>query len=232
MSSLESHVRRSGEPSARRDRPARALSLRDRAYAEIKRRINCLAYAPGAYINEAQVSRDLKLGRTPVHHAIDRLQLEGLVSVIPRKGVIVQAVSLDTILQIVDLRHLNEPYGVALAVERATAQEIRAMRQILQDAPALIRVRDREALMNLDRAFHQAIAQAARHPILGELLSSLHERSLRFWFISLGDDLQLRRVNDEHHAVLDAIAARDKEAAMAAMRAHIDSFRSNIMRTI
>jgi DNA-binding GntR family transcriptional regulator len=226
MSSLDSRARRPA------DAPARAIPLRDRAYAEIKRRINCLAYAPGAYINEAQVSRELKLGRTPVHHALDRLRLEGLVSVIPRKGVIVQAVSLDTILQIIDLRHLNEPYGVALAVERGTAQDIHAMRQILHEAPALIRVRNREALMNLDRAFHHAIAQAARHPILGELLSALHERSLRFWFISLGDDLQLRRVNDEHHAVLDAIAARDKDAATGAMRAHIDSFRSNIMRTI
>jgi DNA-binding GntR family transcriptional regulator len=226
MSSLDSRARRPA------DAPARAIPLRDRAYAEIKRRINCLAYAPGAYINEAQVGRELKLGRTPVHHALDRLRLEGLVSVIPRKGVIVQAVSLDTILQIIDLRHLNEPYGVALAVERATAQDIHVMRQILHEAPALIRVRNREALMNLDRAFHHAIAQAARHQILGELLSSLHERSLRFWFISLGDDLQLRRVNDEHHAVLDAIAARDKDTATAAMRAHIDSFRSNIMRTI
>jgi len=93
---------------------------------------------PGAYINEAQVSRELKLGRTPVHHALDRLQLEGLVSVIPRKGVIVQAVSLDAILQIIDLRHLNEPYGVQLAVARATSQDIQAMRQILQEAPALI----------------------------------------------------------------------------------------------
>ncbi len=226
MSQVQSPARRAA------DAPARTVSLRDKAYAEIKRRINCLDYAPGAYINEAQVSRELKLGRTPVHHALDRLRLEGLVSVIPRKGVIVQAVSLDTILQIIDLRLLNEPYGVALAVERAIPQDIHLMRQILQEAGALIRGRNREALINLDRAFHHAIAQAARHPILGELLGALHERSLRFWFISLSDDLQLRRVNDEHRAVLDAIAARDRDAATAAMHAHINSFRSNIMRTI
>ena len=128
MSQMQSPARRAA------DAPARKVSLRDRAYAEIKRRINCLNYAPGAYINEAQVSRELKLGRTPVHHALDRLQLEGLVSVIPRKGVIVQAVSLDAILQIIDLRHLNEPYGVQLAVARATGQDIQAMRTNLQEA--------------------------------------------------------------------------------------------------
>jgi DNA-binding GntR family transcriptional regulator len=66
MSQMQSPARRLA------DSPARKVSLRDRAYAEIKRRINCLNYAPGAYINEAQVSRELKLGRTPVHHALDR----------------------------------------------------------------------------------------------------------------------------------------------------------------
>ena len=66
------------------------LSLRDRAYAEIKRRINRMDYRPGAYLNEAQISRVLKIGRTPVHQALDRLMLDGQVQVIPRKGVIVE----------------------------------------------------------------------------------------------------------------------------------------------
>jgi len=63
-----------------------SLSLRDQAYFEIKRRINRLEYRPGAYLNEAQISRPLKIGRTPVHQALDRLMLEGLVQVIPRKS--------------------------------------------------------------------------------------------------------------------------------------------------
>ena len=62
-------------------------SLREQAYVEIKRRINRLEYRPGAYLNEALISRQLKIGRTPVHQALDRLMLEGLVQVIPRKGV-------------------------------------------------------------------------------------------------------------------------------------------------
>jgi DNA-binding GntR family transcriptional regulator len=65
-------------------------SLREQAYLEIKRRINRLEYRPGAYLNEALISRQLKIGRTPVHQALDRLMLEGLVQVIPRKGVVVQ----------------------------------------------------------------------------------------------------------------------------------------------
>jgi DNA-binding GntR family transcriptional regulator len=208
------------------------LSLRERAYGEIKRRINRLEYQPGAYINEARVCEDLRIGRTPVHQALDRLMLEGMVQVIPRKGVIVQPISLEQVLQIIEARIVNEVHCVTLAADRAAAEDVAELQAILQGAPALIRARDREGLMNLDRAFHNRIALAARNPVLADLLTSLHERALRFWFISLSDDLQLRRVNEEHRAILDGIAARDAAAAAAAMRAHIESFRKNIARSI
>jgi DNA-binding GntR family transcriptional regulator len=208
------------------------LSLRDRAYSEIKRRINRMDYRPGAYLNEAQISRALKIGRTPVHQALDRLMLEGLVQVIPRKGVIVESISVDQIMQIIDVRLVNELYCVELAVERATSQELAGMRELLQTAGPLIHARDRERLMNLDRAFHHRISQAARNPVLSDTLATLHERSLRFWFISLGDDLQLRRVDEEHREILDAMARRDRAGSIEAMRAHIESFLKNIMRSI
>ena len=86
--------------------------------------------------------------------------------------------------------------------------------------------------MNLDRAFHWQISRAARNPILAEVLTMLHERSLRFWFISLGDDLQLRRIHQEHCDVLDALAQRDRGSAIAAMRDHIVSSRQHIIRAI
>jgi len=213
-------------------KPAASLSLRDRAYAEIKRRINRLEYRPGAYLNEAQVSNELGLGRTPVHQALGRLMLEGIVRVMPRKGVIVQPISLDEVLQIIDVRLINEPHCVALAVERATSHDIAEMRRIMHDANALTRIRDREGLMNLDRSFHNLISRAAKNPVLADVLRSLHERSLRFWFLSLGDDLHLRRVNDEHRAILHGIAARDRNAAVNAMVAHINLFRDNIMRSV
>jgi DNA-binding GntR family transcriptional regulator len=208
------------------------LSLRDRAYLEIKRRINRLEFRPGDYLNEAQISRTLRIGRTPVHQALDRLMLEGLVQVIPRKGVVVQPISLDQVLNILEMRLLNEPYCVGLAVERAIPQDLERMRAILNSATQLIKSRNREELMNLDRAFHYQISASARNPVLSDLIAMLHERSLRFWFISMNDDLQLRRIHQEHRDVLDAIERRDRDGAMAAMRVHIESSRQHIARTI
>jgi GntR family transcriptional regulator, rspAB operon transcriptional repressor len=223
------------QPKVQRQLPRGAAtppSLRDQAYAEIKRRINRLEYCPGAYLNEAQISRHLKIGRTPVHQALDRLMLEGLVQVIPRKGVMVQTVSLDQVLDILEARLVNEPYCASLAAELATSQDIARMQQLFASAAPLIRARDREKLMNLDRAFHRLISDAARNSIVADILTMLHERSLRFWFIAFADDLQLRRIDDEHRAILSAIKQRNGAEAEAAMRAHIESSRNHIMRAI
>jgi DNA-binding GntR family transcriptional regulator len=208
------------------------LSLRDQAYFEIKRRINRLEYRPGTYLNEAQITRQLNIGRTPVHQALDRLMLEGLVQVIPRKGVVVQSISLNEVLSILEVRLLNELYCVELAVERATMLEVARLQEIVRNASALTRSRDREKLMDGDRQFHRQITDSARNPVLADLLKMLHERSLRFWFIAFGDDLQLHRIDDEHRAIAAALARRDKSDAVAAMRAHIESSRDHIMRAI
>jgi len=208
------------------------LSLRDQAYFEIKRRINRLEYRPGTYLNEAQITRQLNIGRTPVHQALDRLMLEGLVQVIPRKGVVVQSISLNEVLSILEVRLVNELYCVELSVERATMLEVARLHEIVRNASALTRSRDREKLMDSDRQFHRQITDSARNPVLADLLKMLHERSLRFWFIAFGDDLQLQRIDDEHRAIGAALARRDKGGAVAAMRAHVESSRDHIMRAI
>lgn len=208
------------------------VSLRTQAYLEIKRRINRLEYRPGAYLNEAQISRQLDIGRTPVHQALDRLMLEGLVQVIPRKGVVVQSISLEEVLQILEVRLVNEVHCVELAAERATSQQITAMQALLSSSEPVTRARDRERLMVLDQDFHRMISDAARNSVIADILRTLHDRSLRFWFIAVGDDLQLRRIAEEHRAIVAAIKQRNRRQAAVAMRAHIQSSRDHIMRAI
>jgi DNA-binding GntR family transcriptional regulator len=204
------------------------LSLRDQAYSAVKRRIITMRYRPGEYLNEARISDDLGIGRTPVHQALDRLRLEGMVDIIPRKGVIVRPVSLDEVLELIEIRLVNEPYCAALAARRATSEEIAAMQAVLTRTDEHITAHDLEALMDLDREFHMGISRAAKNRVLAELLLQLHERSLRFWFISLNDPHHLLQVRREHGEVLQAIAERDCDAAAVTIRAHIESFRNTI----
>ena len=178
------------------------------------------------------ISEQLGIGRTPVHQALDRLMLEDMVEVIPRKGVIVRPVSLDEVLQLVEVRLVNETHCAMLAAERATEAEIGALGATLAPTQRLIDRRDIEGLMMLDRDFHAGISAAARNRVLANILLTLHERSLRFWFISLSDEAHLIEVRDQHVEIHAAIRARDGAKASKAMRAHIELFRQNIMKSV
>jgi len=216
----------SGTP-ARTEAPA-TTSLRDRAYDTIKHRIITCAFRPGEYINELQLSTLLKIGRTPVHQALDRLMIEGMVEVIPRKGVIVKPVSLNEVLQIIEVRLINEPFGARLAAEKASDADLADLADVLDRAKQWVAARNVEKLMLLDREFHLLIARAAKNEVLIELLRSLHERSLRFWFISLNAPTQHETVQKEHSTIFTAIRQRDPDGAETAMRRHIESFRINV----
>jgi DNA-binding GntR family transcriptional regulator len=209
-----------------------ASSLLETAYEKIKQRITACEFRPGDCLNEAELSERLGIGRTPVHQAIDRLMIEGLVQVMPRKGIIVKPISLDEALQTIEVRLLNESYCVRLAADRATAAEMDELTAILDRAEKELETRDGERLMQLDRDFHGVIARSARNPVLTELLGRLHDRSLRFWILSLNTPGHHLSVQQQHLAILAAIRNRDPNGAAQAMRAHIDAFRRNLLQTL
>jgi GntR family transcriptional regulator, rspAB operon transcriptional repressor len=205
-------------------------SLKERAYAEIKHRVITCTFKPGEELSESAVANLLKIGRTPVHQAFDRLHIEGLVDVQPRKGIVVRPINLDEVIEIIETRLLNESFAVRLAAERASSTEIMAIRNVLMLADEEVKSGDVEKMMLLDRDFHRLIARAAHNTVLADLLLKLHERSLRLWFISLGAPNHQTSVQAQHDRIYRAISQRDANAAEAAMYAHIESFRQNVLR--
>ena len=209
-----------------------AAQLRELAYAQIKQRIISCEYRPGDAINEAQLTAALGIGRTPIHQALHRLEVEGMVTIMPRKGVMVTALSLNDVLDMIEVRVSNEQLCVKLAVERATDADIQAMRDILEQTPALLAKHDVTGLMSLDLQFHMAISAAAHNRVLAELLRNLHEKQARFWFLTLSENHHSERIYHEHLQILEALEQRDGAAAVAAIHHHIDDFRRAIMRTL
>ncbi|WP_042877688.1 GntR family transcriptional regulator [Cupriavidus necator] len=207
-------------------------AMRDLAYVEIKRRIISCEFRPGEPLNEAQVASMLGLGRTPVHQALHRLEVEGLVSILPRKGVLVTPLSLNEVLDMIEVRATNEVLCAKLACERGHESDFKAMRDIVDRSPPLIARRDIPALASLDLKFHTAMSAASRNRVLAELLRGLHEKQARFWFLSLSDPQHLENVYQEHLEIIDALERRDVPAVCEAVRQHIDEFRKNIIRTL
>ncbi|MDN7743695.1 GntR family transcriptional regulator [Burkholderia multivorans] len=217
------------------DRPrdridASATSLAERAYALIRRDIVTMRLKPGAALNEADLVARTGIGRTPVHQAVHRLVLEGLLSVMPRKGLMVQPLSLDEIVAVIDVRRINEAHCAELAARHATPDDLAALAALLDAGQACVEQHDIEGMMELDRAFHQTIAAAARNAVLADILRGLHDRSLRFWFVTLSEPHHLADVQREHCALFERLSARDAAGARAAVERHIDSFRSTLVQ--
>jgi GntR family transcriptional regulator, rspAB operon transcriptional repressor len=207
-------------------------SLRDAAYEAIKHRIITCKFKPGEYINEASVAALLGFGRTPVHQAIDRLMLEEMVDVIPRKGVIVKPVILSNVLQMVDVRLVNETYCAQLAAERADDADIKALEAVVGRARKAISDHNIHGMMLLDRDFHLALGHATKNTELAELIRKLNERSLRFWYISFTTPDHHNNFQEQHEAILAAVRNHDANRAMIAMRAHVEAFRKSVARQL
>jgi DNA-binding GntR family transcriptional regulator len=207
-------------------------SLLDQAYNEIKMRIITCAYRPGEVLSEAGISEELRIGRTPVHQAIHRLMMDGLISIMPRKGVMVAPVGVDEVMEIIDVRLVIECYCARLAADRADDSELQHFQEILDASEKATNQRDVEKMMLFDREFHDTLARAAGNTVLADILRSLHERSLRFWFISLRDPDHHRNVLEQHRAIVAALKSRRPDAAENAMREHILAFHRNVTRQV
>jgi DNA-binding GntR family transcriptional regulator len=207
------------------------ISLRDRAYETIKNNIITCTYPPGETINEALVADMIGLGRTPVHQALDRLRLEGMVEVMPRKGVIVKPVILSSVMQMIEVRFVNERFCARLAAERANDDDVRALRHVTERARLAMSERDITALMSLDREFHDRLARAAKNDELADIVRRLNEQSLRFWFISFKSDHH-ESFQGQHEALIDAVERREQQEAETIMGNHIEAFRESVVRNL
>ena len=203
-------------------------SLQLNAYREIKRRIATLVYRPGEQINTARICAQLKIGRTPVHLAIHRLELEGLIEILPRRGVVVRPIDHAEIMEAVEARLLVEPQVAALAAARASEREFAAIRAALDGIAPHLATGDSEKFMEADCDFHRILARSARNRPLGDLLAALHERCMRVYFLSVSRNEHDVRIMKEHEAIFEALTSRDSTAASDAMRRHIESLRKNI----
>ena len=204
------------------------LSLQHTAYREIKRRIVTAMYRPGEQINTAQICAQLRIGRTPVHLAIHRLETEGLIEILPRRGIVVKPIDRAATMELIEARLMIEPEVASLAATRASDQEFAAMRTVLDRIPAIAETGDSEQFMETDLEFHRTMARAARNQPLMEFLASMHEHCTRLYFISVSNKQHDQRIIREHEEIFDALKRRDAAAAHAAVRKHVESLRKNV----
>ncbi len=182
----------------------------------------CLDLAPGSVVREEELSERSGIGRTPVREALQRLQRDQLVTVLPRQGVMVTNIDVAELPVLFETRTILEPYVHRLAAVRGTKADWDAM-----DA-ALSAVETRSAtwtnLLEADRFCHEQVYKAGANRFLFETLDMLYTQSERLWYMYLKDGADLHQTLVEHRAILGALRGGDGDKAATMIEEHIRSF--------
>ncbi|MGY1840651.1 MULTISPECIES: GntR family transcriptional regulator [unclassified Modestobacter] len=193
-----------------------APDLRQHVYAVLRDKlINC-EYRPGAMLNETDLSVDLGVSRTPVREALHRVELEGLVRIVPRRGVQVAPVLLADIEQIFQVRLEVEPIALRLAAGSLPAEELRWYRRQLARTDL-----DPKAAFGLDMSMHLFFIGHCGNRHIMDMMRRVFDGNRRAVIHTRQDELRIHDARDEHVQILDLLLARDVEGACRALRQHI-----------
>ena len=195
------------------------MTLTDTAYQELEERIVTLQLRPGETLSEGQLVEALGIGRTPVREALQRLAREGLVLVMPRRGIAVSEIDIKKQLELLKVRRELERLMVRLAAERGSPAERAQFADVARGMRAAAKQKDDVAFMRLDRELNLLVSAACRNEYAQRAMALTHGLSRRFWYVHYKQVLDLPRCAQLHADLADAIGAgRRGEAAKASDR--------------
>jgi DNA-binding GntR family transcriptional regulator len=203
-------------------------SLRQLAYERIKQKIVSLELAPGSVIDEAGLQAELGLGRTPIREALQRLALEKLVVIVPRRGMFVADIGVMDLQRLFEARLALESLAARLAAQRGTAAHWEQMQAVLARVPDDTIPSENQTIISIDQTCHELIYEAIDNEFLRDTLITMYALSLRLWYFALSKLGDMRGAVLEHADILAALSAGDGEEAGYLMEQHIRIFQEEI----
>jgi DNA-binding GntR family transcriptional regulator len=195
--------------------------VNQRIYRALREAIVKGAFPPGSPLSEKDVSERFGVSRQPVREAFIKLGEAGLVQVRPQRGTFVRKISPK---RVEDGRFIREAVEVAVAgraAQRVTAAQLAAMEQLLAGQRRAARDNDTAAFLDLDDAFHQAVADAADCPAVWQTIENIKANMDRVRYLSLAQVSPLDMLIEQHDAIFQALRDGDPQAAQAAMQHHL-----------
>ena len=172
--------------------------LRELVFAAMREAIVKGELKPGERLMEVQLAEEMGVSRTPVREAIRKLELEGLVVMVPRKGAYVAGLTLKDAANVFEIRGSLEGLAAALAAERITEEEINDLDRVLEDIAKAGEKGDVDTIIKKDMEFHQKLFSATRNERLAQIISNLKEQIDRFRIKSFTNPKRLKSVILEH----------------------------------
>ena len=208
------------------------LPLRDVVFKTLRQGILTGELKPGERLMEIHLANKLGVSRTPIREAMRKLELEGLVTMIPRRGVKVAQITEKSMKDVLEVRKVLDRLSVELACERITEEEKTKLKEACLAFEVAVKEGDFAKIAKADVAFHDIIVSATRNMRLMQMVNNLAEQMYRYRFEYIKDATQHERLVAEHEVIYKGIIERNKEMALAAIEDHIDNQETVILHQI
>ena len=209
------------------------LPLRDVVFKTLRQAILKGELEPGERLMEIQLAERLGVSRTPIREAIRKLELEGLVLMIPRKGAEVAEITRQDMEDVLEVRTALEELAVKDACDHITDAQLSELKKASNEfKKALLEGKDLVTCADADMHFHDVILSATNNRRLIQMLNNLSEQMYRYRMEYLKDERTHKTLIEEHDAIRRALKKHDKVKAGAAIRVHIDNQKRSILESL
>lgn len=208
------------------------LPLRDVVFNTLRQAILKGELAPGERLMEIQLAEKLGVSRTPIREAIRKLELEGLVLMIPRKGAEVARISEKSLKDVLEVRRSLEELAIELACQRMTDVDLLEMEKMQKRFCDAIESGSAMEIAEGDEAYHDVIYNCTRNARLVQILNNLREQMYRYRLEYIKDEDKRQILRLEHEKILKALRSRHVAEARAAVREHIDNQEITVLKNI
>lgn len=206
--------------------------LRDVIFETLRKAIVSGDIKPGERLMEVSLANQMGVSRTPVREAIRRLEAEGLVTMIPRRGTHVSELSVKDIMDVLEVRAVLDRLATELAAKRIQPSQLKTLESIHKQYISCVEKDNMEGAIKKDVEFHDIIYAASGNPRLVAVAGSLREHIYRFRVIYMSDNLIAENVLHEHEEILEALRESKDNVASDLAEIHIRNQMETIIKTV
>ncbi|WP_342046975.1 GntR family transcriptional regulator [Bacillus sp. OTU530] len=206
--------------------------LPQRAYLATRHAIRQLQLPPGKTVLEREMAEILGMSRTPVREALVRLEMEGWVRLIPRRGFVVAPIVADDLQQIYEVVEALDGIAGSLATKRATSEELDQLDRLIEEQEKALELGDLLAWTTLDEQFHQFIVDLAQNPRLRGIMDSQSDQLYRARLYTIKLRPRPTQSIMDHKAIVTVMRTGEPEAARIMLQSHRYRARKEILEVI
>ncbi len=206
--------------------------IREVAYEVLKHAIITSEIPAGERIVETEYADRLHISRTPLREALRKLERDGLVEYVMRRGVVVRAFTLDDVEEIYTIRNALEMLTLPAIIAKATPEDVADLRRQLAEMDTLVEAGDIEQLSPLARQFHTRLTASARQNRILRVIEGQDEYIRRFSAMAIRQESRLRDAHQEHHQLVDYVEEKNLPAFTELMQHHIETSKQNCLAAL